>query len=103
MADGSLVSTPLEIAAWVSLFGAILLISVPMPKMLNVLSGRWKRADGEVRFLPLRSGHVGVGRAHAGCLARWTVLVWRASSWFVCLRDRPALESKDETRRSSTD
>ena len=39
VADGSLVSTPLEIAAWVALLGAILLIAVPMPKMLDVLSG----------------------------------------------------------------
>ena len=43
--DGSLVSTPLEIAAWVSLFGAILLISVPMPKMLE----RVERLGGKER------------------------------------------------------
>ena len=45
VADGSLVSTPLEIAAWVSLFGAILLISVPMPKMLE----RVERLGGKER------------------------------------------------------
>ena len=43
--DGSLVSTPLEIAAWVSLFGALLLISVPMPKMLE----RVERLGGKER------------------------------------------------------
>ena len=45
VADGSLVSTPLEIAAWVALFGAILLISVPMPKMLE----RVERLGGKER------------------------------------------------------
>jgi phosphate transport system permease protein len=45
LADGSLVSTPLEIAAWVTLFGAILLISVPMPKMLE----RVERLGGKER------------------------------------------------------
>ena len=45
VAEGSLVSTPLEIAAWVSLFGAILLISVPMPKMLE----RVERLGGKER------------------------------------------------------
>ena len=47
VADGSLVSTPLEIAAWVTLFGAILLISVPMPKMLE----RIERLGGKERVL----------------------------------------------------
>jgi phosphate transport system permease protein len=45
VADGSLVSTPLEIAAWVALLGAILLISVPMPKMLE----RVERLGGKER------------------------------------------------------
>jgi len=45
LADGSLVSTPLEIAAWLTLFGAILLISVPMPKMLE----RVERLGGKER------------------------------------------------------
>ena len=45
VADGSLVSTPLEIAAWVALFGAILLIAVPMPKMLE----RVERLGGKER------------------------------------------------------
>ena len=45
VADGSLVSTPLEIAAWVTLFGAILLIAVPMPKMLE----RVERLGGKER------------------------------------------------------
>ena len=47
VADGSLVSTPLEIAAWVTLFGAIMLISVPMPKMLE----RIERLGGKERVL----------------------------------------------------
>ena len=45
VADGSLVSTPLEIAAWVTLLGAILLIAVPMPKMLE----RVERLGGKER------------------------------------------------------
>ena len=45
VADGSLVSTPLEIAAWMTLFGAILLIAVPMPKMLE----RVERLGGKER------------------------------------------------------
>ena len=51
VADGSLVSTPLEIAAWVALFGAILLISVPMPKMLE----RVERLGGKERAVKYAS------------------------------------------------
>ena len=51
VADGSLVSTPLEIAAWVALFGAILLIAVPMPKMLE----RVERLGGKERAVKYAS------------------------------------------------
>ena len=51
VADGSLVSTPLEIAAWVTLFGAILLIAVPMPKMLE----RVERLGGKERAVKYAS------------------------------------------------
>ena len=51
VADGSLVSTPLEIAAWVTLLGAILLIAVPMPKMLE----RVERLGGKERAVKYAS------------------------------------------------
>ena len=51
VADGSLVSTPLEIAAWVTLLGAILLIAVPMPKMLE----RVERLGGKERVVKYAS------------------------------------------------
>ena len=51
VADGSLVSTPLGIAAWVALFGAILLIAVPMPKMLE----RVERLGGKERAVKYAS------------------------------------------------
>ena len=51
VADGSLVSTPLEIAAWVTLLGVILLIAVPMPKMLE----RVERLGGKERAVKYAS------------------------------------------------
>ena len=63
VADGSLVSTPLEIAAWVALFGAILLISVPMPKMLE----RLERLGGKER-----------GVKYASYILAAATLVWGA-------------------------
>ena len=75
--DGSLVSTPLEIAAWVSLLGAILLISVPMPKMLE----RVERLGGKERAVKYGSYILAAATLVVGT---FTLDAWLgALCWFV--------------------
>ena len=77
VAEGSLVSTPLEIAAWVTLFGAILLISVPMPKMLE----RVERLGGKERALKYASYIFAAGTL---VLGTFTLDAWLGGlCWFM--------------------
>ena len=77
VADGSLVSTPLEIAAWVALFGAILLISVPMPKMLE----RLERLGGKERGVKYASY---ILAAATLVLGAFTLDAWLGGlCWFI--------------------
>ena len=77
VADGSLVSTPLEIAAWVALIGAILLISVPMPKMLE----RVERLGGKERTVKYGSYILAAATLVVGA---FTLDAWLgALCWFV--------------------
>ena len=77
VADGSLVSTPLEIAAWVTLLGAILLISVPMPTML----GRVERLGGKDQAV--KYGTYALATATL-VLGAFTLDAWLgALCWFV--------------------
>ena len=77
VADGSLVSTPLEIAAWATLLGAILLISVPMPKMLE----RVERLGGKERTVKYGSYILAAATLVVGA---FTLDAWLgALCWFV--------------------
>ena len=77
VADGSLVSTPLEIAAWVALLGAILLISVPMPKMLE----RLERLGGKERAVKYASY---ILAAATLVLGAFTLDAWLGGlCWFI--------------------
>ena len=77
MTDGTLVSTPLEIVGWVALLGTILLISVPMPKVLE----RIERLGGKERAVKYGAYALAAATLVVGT---FTLDAWLgALCWFV--------------------